>query len=120
MENISLKYRRLYSRLNNGLIPSAIRPLFPLFFLSTFSKVQIVFNNQWIKSRLNKATCEKYFPLITVMGPCGPLTHCYTDKRKGLKEKGTQLFLYLNKCVPFLAFLVTDEGLGYRAKYLFY
>ena len=77
MENISPQHAYLYRTLKNGLIPSAIRPLFPLFFLSALSKHRFSFNNQRIRNCFSKSVFENRFPLITVMGPSGPLTDCY-------------------------------------------
>ena len=77
MENISPQHAYLYRILKNGLILSVIGSLFPLFFLSVFSKNQFSFNNQQVRNCFSKSAFEKRFPLITVMGPSGPLMHCY-------------------------------------------
>ena len=66
----------LYSFSEKALISKIIRPLFPIFFLSTFHKSKFIFNKQLVSSFLSCLAFEKYFPLKTVMGPSGPITHC--------------------------------------------
>jgi len=67
----------LYSISKNGLIASVMRPWFPLFFLIYFSIFKIIFINQRFMRKMKIIGFGKYFPLKTVMGPCGLITHCY-------------------------------------------
>ena len=72
----------LYSLSEKALISKIIRPLFPIFFLPASHKSKFIFNKQLVSDFLNDFGFEKYFPLKTVMGPSGPITHCYALRRK--------------------------------------
>ena len=65
----------LYSILKCGLVTRIIGPFLSVFFLSSNSRYFYKGLHRLI-TRSDKYSIKKSFPLKTVMGPCGPITHC--------------------------------------------
>ena len=71
----------LYSLIKSALISSVIEPLHPLFFLENYKNRYFCIVIQLLIGFSRKISAKKSFPLITVMGPSGPITHCYLEFR---------------------------------------
>lgn len=71
----------LYSIPKSGLIATFMRPLFPVIFLKKISCSNFAYIFQSVRGFFEKNKFGNQFPLITVMGPRGPITHCYVSTR---------------------------------------
>ena len=67
----------LHSIVKSALISSVIGPSRPLFFLENYKNRYFYIVIQLLMRLFRKKSIRKNFPLITVMGPSGPITHCY-------------------------------------------
>ena len=66
----------LYSLIKSALISIVIEPLHRLFFLADYKNRYFCIVIQLLMRLFRKKAIRKSFPLITVMGPSGPITHC--------------------------------------------
>ena len=66
----------LYTLIKSALISIDIGRLRPLFFLANYKNRFFCIVIQLLMGLYRKISAKKSFPLITVMGPSGPITHC--------------------------------------------
>ena len=77
----------LHSIAKSTLISSVIEPLHPLFFLENYKNRYFYIVIQLLMRIFRKNAIRKNFPLITVIGPSGPITHCYESSQVQINVK---------------------------------